>query len=254
MLKQNYDVGIYVRLSKDDERAGESVSIENQKLMLRKYVTEQGWNEVDYYIDDGFSGTNLERPGIQRLLEDAKDGRVNLILVKDMSRLGRNYIEVGRLTDYVFPMIGCRFIALNDGVDLIHSDNVVCREQALPPVCECREQLKRMYRFSSPFLRCCKVKSERMGAPQSIQNSLLENSDSSGGRACSCDFAAASLIRCACSQTAWPIMASWAFSCRSHSSSGLRICVLSLYVSVPLVLQTRCPRYTSLRRMSRMVA
>jgi len=123
MQQQNYSVGIYVRLSKDDERAGESVSIENQKLMLRKYVTEQGWDEVGCYVDDGFSGTNLERPGIQRLLEDAKDGRVNLILVKDMSRLGRNYIEVGRLTDYVFPMIGCRFIALNDGVDSIHSDN-----------------------------------------------------------------------------------------------------------------------------------
>ena len=123
MQQQNYSVGIYVRLSKDDERAGESVSIENQKLMLRKYVTEQGWDEVGCYVDDGFSGTNLERPGIQRLLEDAKDGRVNLILVKDMSRLGRNYIEVGRLTDYVFPMIGCHFIALNDGVDSIHSDN-----------------------------------------------------------------------------------------------------------------------------------
>ncbi|MCL2299949.1 MAG: recombinase family protein [Firmicutes bacterium] len=123
MQQQNYSVGIYVRLSKDDERAGESVSIEYQKLMLRKYVMEQGWDEVGCYVDDGYSGTNLERPGIQRLLEDAKDGRVNLILVKDMSRLGRNYIEVGRLTDYVFPMIGCRFIALNDGVDSINSDN-----------------------------------------------------------------------------------------------------------------------------------
>ena len=123
MQQQNYSAGIYVRLSKDDERAGESVSIENQKLMLRKYVTEQGWDEAGCYVDDGYSGTNLERPGLQRLLEDAKDGKVNLILVKDMSRLGRNYIEVGRLTDYVFPMIGCRFIALNDGIDSIHSDN-----------------------------------------------------------------------------------------------------------------------------------
>ena len=123
MLKQNYDVGIYVRLSKDDERAGESVSIENQKLMLRKYVREQGWNEVGCYVDDGFSGTNFERPGVTRLIEDAKDGKINLILVKDLSRFGRNYIEIGRFTDYVFPMIGCRFIALNDGVDTIHNDN-----------------------------------------------------------------------------------------------------------------------------------
>ena len=123
MLKQNYDVGIYVRLSKDDERAGESVSIENQKMMLRKYVTEQGWNEVGCYVDDGFSGTNFDRPGVTRLIEDAKDGKINLILVKDLSRFGRNYIEIGRFTDYVFPMIGCRFIALNDGVDTIHNDN-----------------------------------------------------------------------------------------------------------------------------------
>jgi len=85
MQQQNYSVGIYVRLSKDDERAGESVSIENQKLMLRKYVMEQGWDEAGCYVDDGFSGTNLERPGIQRLLEDAKDGRVNLILVKEVT-------------------------------------------------------------------------------------------------------------------------------------------------------------------------
>jgi len=122
-MKQQYNVGIYVRLSKDDERAGESLSIENQKLILTKYVREMGWNEAECYVDDGYSGTNFERPAVTRLIEDAKDGKINLILVKDLSRFGRNYIQVGQFTDYLFPMIGCRFIALNDGVDTINNDN-----------------------------------------------------------------------------------------------------------------------------------
>lgn len=122
-VQKDYKVGIYVRLSKDDERSGESVSIENQKLMLTKYCEEQGWNDYSVYCDDGVSGTTFDRPGVSRLIEDAKEGRINLILCKDLSRFGRNYIQVGQFTDYLFPMIGCRFIALNDGVDTIHNDN-----------------------------------------------------------------------------------------------------------------------------------
>ena len=124
MLKQqSYYVGIYVRLSRDDEREGESLSIENQRDILVKYVQEQGWVLLDVYVDDGYSGKDFERPGVQRLLEDAKDGKINLILCKDLSRFGRNYIQVGQFTDYLFPMINCRFIALHDGVDTIHNDN-----------------------------------------------------------------------------------------------------------------------------------
>lgn len=115
--KQETKVGIYARLSKDDERNGESLSIENQKLILEKYVMEQGWNLIDEYIDDGYSGTTFDRPGVQRLLEDAKCGRINTIIVKDLSRFGRNYIQVGQYTDYIFPMYNIRFIALNDNVD-----------------------------------------------------------------------------------------------------------------------------------------
>lgn len=115
--KQETKVGIYARLSKDDERNGESLSIENQKLILEKYVFEQGWNLIDEYIDDGYSGTTFDRPGVQRLLEDAKCGRINTIIVKDLSRFGRNYIQVGQYTDYIFPMYNIRFIALNDNVD-----------------------------------------------------------------------------------------------------------------------------------------
>ena len=118
MAKQTiYNAGIYVRLSQEDMRAGESLSIENQKLILTKYVKEQGWNLIDIYVDDGYSGTDFDRPGVQRLLEDAKTGKINLIICKDLSRFGRNYIQVGQYTDYIFPTYNIRFIALNDNVD-----------------------------------------------------------------------------------------------------------------------------------------
>lgn len=118
MAKQTiYNAGIYVRLSQEDMRAGESLSIENQKLILTKYVKEQGWNLVDTYVDDGWSGTDFDRPAVQRLLSDAQSGKINLIICKDLSRFGRNYIEVGRYVDYIFPSYNIRFIALNDNVD-----------------------------------------------------------------------------------------------------------------------------------------
>lgn len=124
MSKQTiYNVGIYVRLSQEDMRAGESLSIENQKLILTKYVTEQGWNIENIYVDDGYSGTDFNRPGVSRLLEDAKTGKINLIIVKDLSRFGRNYIQVGQYIDYIFPTYNIRFIALNDGVDTADKDN-----------------------------------------------------------------------------------------------------------------------------------
>ncbi|MGO5094616.1 recombinase family protein [Agathobaculum sp. LCP25S3_E8] len=129
MIEKTYNVGIYCRLSNDDERDGESVSIENQKLLLQNHVRQMGWNEIDVYIDDGYSGANFDRPGVRRLIEDAKAKRINLILVKDLSRFGRNYIEFGQYTDYLFPSIGCRFIALNNGIDTMKGDgsnDVMC--------------------------------------------------------------------------------------------------------------------------------
>ena len=123
MAKQTiYNAGIYVRLSQEDMRAGESLSIENQKLILTKYVHEQGWNLIDTYVDDGYSGTDFERPSVQRLLSDAQTGKINLIICKDLSRFGRNYIEVGRYVDYIFPSYNIRFIALNDNVDTASKD------------------------------------------------------------------------------------------------------------------------------------
>ena len=124
MSKQTtYNAGIYVRLSQEDMRAGESLSIENQKLILTKYVAEQGWNIIDTYVDDGYSGTDFNRPAVTRLLDDAKMGKINLIIVKDLSRFGRNYIQVGQYIDYVFPTYNIRFIALNDNVDTLNANS-----------------------------------------------------------------------------------------------------------------------------------
>lgn len=123
MAKQTeYNVGIYLRLSKDDERAGESLSIENQRCILTKFVHEHGWNLVSEWVDDGWSGTDFDRPGVQGLLADAQSGKINIIVVKDLSRFGRNYIEVGRYIDYIFPSYNIRFIALNDHIDTASKD------------------------------------------------------------------------------------------------------------------------------------
>lgn len=113
----NYIVGMYVRLSRDDERTGESLSIENQKMLLTKFVAEKGWKLHDIYIEEGISGTTFEREGVQRLLSDAKNGTINTIVVKDLSRFGRNYIQVGQYIDYIFPSFGIRFVAVSDNID-----------------------------------------------------------------------------------------------------------------------------------------
>ena len=116
-MQEVNNVGIYCRLSRDDERSGESVSIENQKELLSRHAREQGWTIIDYYVDDGVSGTTFDRPGFNRLVQDARGGKINIALCKDLSRLGRDYLEAGKYTSIVFPSLGCRFIALNDGVD-----------------------------------------------------------------------------------------------------------------------------------------
>ena len=121
--KNNKRAGLYCRLSKDDERTGESLSIENQKRILEKYALDNGFEIIDTYIDDGYTGTNFSRPGVQRLLEDAKNGRIDVIIVKDLSRFGRNYIEVGQYTDYIFPTYNIRFIAVSDNVDSADDEN-----------------------------------------------------------------------------------------------------------------------------------
>ena len=114
----------YERLSRDDERAGESLSIENQKRILEKYCRDHGYTAIRHYDeDDGFSGTNFNRPGFQRMLADIKAGKVKRVIVKDMSRFGRNYLQVGMYTEMLFPEYGVHFIAVNDGVDSVRGDN-----------------------------------------------------------------------------------------------------------------------------------
>lgn len=111
---------LYCRLSRDDGAEGESNSIANQKKLLAKYAKEHGFLNTKFYVDDGFTGTNFNRPGFQQMLEDMEMGYISTVIVKDSSRFGRNYLEVGQYTDYYFPENNIRYIAINDSVD---SDN-----------------------------------------------------------------------------------------------------------------------------------
>lgn len=108
---------LYCRLSRDDDSEGDSNSIKNQKDILGKYAQDKGFSNPAYYVDDGYSGTNFNRPDFQRLIGDVNDGKVGTIIVKDMSRLGRDYLKVGVYTEITFPDARVRFIAISDGVD-----------------------------------------------------------------------------------------------------------------------------------------
>ena len=108
---------LYERLSKDDELQGESNSILNQKKYLEDYARAQGFTNIRHFTDDGYTGTNFDRPGFNAMLEEINAGHVAIVLVKDMSRFGRNYLQVGFYTEILFPDKGVRFIAINNGVD-----------------------------------------------------------------------------------------------------------------------------------------
>ena len=108
---------LYERLSRDDELQGESNSILNQKRYLEDYARQNGFKNLEHFTDDGYSGTNFNRPGFNRMLEAVEAGRVETVIVKDMSRFGRNYLQVGFYTEIQFPNKGVRFIAINNSVD-----------------------------------------------------------------------------------------------------------------------------------------
>ena len=114
---------LYCRLSRDDGTEGDSNSVANQKKLLTKYAKENGFGNTRFYVDDGYTGTNFNRPGFQKLLEDMEMGYVSAIIVKDMSRLGRDYLQVGYYTDTFFPDHNIRFIAINDCVDSDDGEN-----------------------------------------------------------------------------------------------------------------------------------
>lgn len=124
--KKQENIGItalYCRLSRDDGAEGDSNSVANQKRMLTKYAKENGFGNTRFYVDDGYTGTNFNRPGFQQMLEDVEMGYVSTIIVKDMSRLGRDYLQVGYYTDTYFPDRNIRFIAVNDCVDSNDGEN-----------------------------------------------------------------------------------------------------------------------------------
>ena len=108
---------LYERLSKDDEQQGESNSILNQKRFLEDFARKSGMTNIKHFTDDGYTGRNFNRPGFQAMLAEAEAGKIGTIIVKDMSRFGRNYLEVGFYTEILFPKKQIRFIAINNSVD-----------------------------------------------------------------------------------------------------------------------------------------
>ena len=116
-MKNSKITALYERLSRDDEQQGESNSITNQKEYLEEYAKRQGFTNICHFTDDGISGTTFERQGFQKMIAEVEAGNVATVIVKDMSRLGRNYLKVGFYTDIMFPEKGVRFIAVNNGVD-----------------------------------------------------------------------------------------------------------------------------------------
>ena len=113
----DYVVAIYCRLSKDDGLDGDSSSIQNQKETLIKYCNDNNYLVGGIYCDDGYSGTNFNRPDFIRMIDDIKRGKINCVITKDLSRLGRNYIQVGYYQEEFFPSHNVRYIAINDNVD-----------------------------------------------------------------------------------------------------------------------------------------
>ncbi len=112
-----YNTALYLRLSRDDELQGESNSIATQRMMLRRYAEQNHFNIVDEYADDGYSGTNFERPSFKRMISDIENGKINCVITKDLSRLGRNYLLTGQYIELFFPAHNVRYIAVDNGVD-----------------------------------------------------------------------------------------------------------------------------------------
>ena len=120
---QQRSTALYCRLSRDDELQGDSNSIQNQKKILASYAESKGFRNPVFYVDDGYSGSSFQRPGFEKMLGDIENGSVGTVITKDLSRLGRNYIEVGRYTEIVFPQCDVRFIAVNDSFDSANGEN-----------------------------------------------------------------------------------------------------------------------------------
>ena len=117
-MKQSDKItALYCRLSRDDDQQGDSNSIVNQKAFLARFAREKGFRNIEYFVDDGYSGANFQRPDWQRMMALVDEGKIGIVVAKDMSRIGRNYLEVGMYTEITFPQNHVRFIAVNSGVD-----------------------------------------------------------------------------------------------------------------------------------------
>ena len=114
-----FQAGLYIRLSKEDNNE----SIKNQKNLLIKYANDLNYQIIDTYIDDGYTGTNFNRPAFQRLIQDIKANKINTVIVKDLSRLGRDYIKTGELVEHFFPINNIRFIAITDNIDTYYDNS-----------------------------------------------------------------------------------------------------------------------------------
>lgn len=124
--QEKYNAAVYCRLSSDDGQAGESGSIQTQKTLLTQYCQEQNFHIVDYYCDDGWTGTNFNRPDFQRMLSDIDSGKVNLVVVKDLSRFGREYAQMGLYIEHYFEESDVRFISIGENIDTINgTDNIM---------------------------------------------------------------------------------------------------------------------------------
>ena len=123
MLHADKITALYCRLSQEDMQAGESESIQNQKLILQRYADEHHFFNTRFFVDDGFSGVSFEREGLQSMLREVEAGNVATVITKDLSRLGRNYLKTGELIEIIFPEYEVRYIAINDGVDTAREDN-----------------------------------------------------------------------------------------------------------------------------------
>lgn len=122
-LNQQQFTALYCRLSNEDDLDGESNSIQNQRTLLQKYAEDHGFRNIRFFVDDGYTGTNFNRPAMQEMLSLVEAGQIGTIIVKNMSRFGRDYLQVGHYTEIVFPSRNVRFIAVNDGVDSEHGDS-----------------------------------------------------------------------------------------------------------------------------------
>ena len=130
MKQPIYNTALYMRLSRDDENDGGSVSIETQRTILHQYVSEHPkFHVVGEFVDDGWSGTNFDRPQFKRMMEQIEAGNINCLLTKDLSRFGREHVMMGYYLEFVFPELKVRYVAVNDNEDTTRASATLCRSK-----------------------------------------------------------------------------------------------------------------------------